>query len=86
MLTPYAEEITGDHQCGFQCNMSTTGHIFCIHQILEKKREYNDAVHYLFVDFKKVYDSVREKVFNNTFTEFGIPMKLVRQIKSHTFI
>ena len=25
-LTPYAEEIIGDHQCGFQCNSSTTDH------------------------------------------------------------
>ena len=38
-LIPYAEEVTGDHQCGFQCNRSTTDHIFCIRQILEKKRE-----------------------------------------------
>ena len=36
-LTPYADEIIGDHQCEFQCNRSTTDHIFCIHQILEKK-------------------------------------------------
>jgi len=36
-LTPYAEEITGDHQCVLQCNRSTTDHIFCIHHILEKK-------------------------------------------------
>ena len=43
-LTPYAEEITGDHQCGFQCNRSLTDHIFCIHQILEKKWEHTDAV------------------------------------------
>ena len=35
-LTPYAEEITGDHQCGFRCNRSTTDHIFCIRQMLEK--------------------------------------------------
>ena len=27
-LTPYAEEINGDHQCGFRRNRSTTGHIF----------------------------------------------------------
>jgi len=38
-LTPYAEEITGDQQRGFQCNRSTTDHIFCSHQILEKKSE-----------------------------------------------
>jgi hypothetical protein len=38
-LTPYAGEIIGDHQCGFRRNSSTTDHIFCIHQILEKKWE-----------------------------------------------
>jgi hypothetical protein len=34
MLTPYAEEIIGDHRCGFRCNRSTTDHIFSIRQIL----------------------------------------------------
>jgi hypothetical protein len=33
----YTEEIIGDHQCGFRRNRSTTDHIFCIRQILEKK-------------------------------------------------
>jgi hypothetical protein len=36
-LVPYIDEIIGDHQCGFRRNRSTTGQIFCIHQILEKK-------------------------------------------------
>jgi hypothetical protein len=40
-LTPYSEEIIGDHQCGFRRNRSTIDHIFGIRQILEKKREYN---------------------------------------------
>jgi hypothetical protein len=61
-ITPYAEEIIGDHQCGFQRNRSTTDHIMCICQILEKKWDYNEAVHQLFVDFKKAYDSVRRDV------------------------
>jgi len=61
-LTPYAEEIIGDHQRGFLCNRSTTDHIFCIHQILEKKWQYNEAVHQLFTEFKKAYDSVRKEV------------------------
>jgi hypothetical protein len=38
-LTPYAEEIIGDHQCGFRRKRSTTDHIFCFRQILEKKLE-----------------------------------------------
>jgi len=36
-LTPYAEEIIGYHQCGFQNNRLTIDNIFSIHQILEKK-------------------------------------------------
>jgi len=43
-LTPYAEEIIGDRQCGFQYNRSTTNYIFCIHQILEKKWKYNSRL------------------------------------------
>jgi len=52
-LTPYAKEINGDHQCGFRRNRSTIDHIFCIRQILEKKWEYNEEVHQIFIDFKK---------------------------------
>ena len=40
-LIPYAAEIIGEHQCGFRRNRSTTDHVFCIRQILEKKWEYN---------------------------------------------
>jgi len=31
-LIPYAEEVIGDHQCGFRRNRSTADHIFCIRQ------------------------------------------------------
>jgi len=51
-LTPYAEEIIGDYQCGFQRNRSNADHILCIGQIFEKKWEYNETVHHLFIDFK----------------------------------
>jgi hypothetical protein len=74
-LNPYADEI-GDHKCGFRRNRSTTDHIFCTRQILEKKWEYSEAVHQL-----KAYDSVRREVLYNILIEFGIPMKLVRLIK-----
>jgi sorting nexin-29 len=32
-LIPYAEEIMGDHQCGFRRNRSTADYIFCIRQM-----------------------------------------------------
>ena len=39
-------------------------------------------MHQLFIDFKKVYDSVRKEVlYNIIIIEFGTPMKVVRLIK-----
>jgi hypothetical protein len=61
-LNPYIYEVTGDHQCEFQRNRSTTDQVFCILQILEKKWEYNETVHQLFIDLKKAYDLVRRGV------------------------
>jgi hypothetical protein len=80
-LILYAYEIIGDNQCGFRRNRSTTDQIFYIRQLLEKKREYNGTVHQLFIDFKKVYDSVRRDALYSILIEFGITRKLVGQIK-----
>jgi hypothetical protein len=82
-LTPYVDEIIGDHQCGFRRNQSTIDQIFCIHQILEKKWENNGTVHQLFIDFKKTCDSVSREVLYKILIEFGIPRKLVRLIKMY---
>jgi len=75
------KEIIGDHQFDFRRNRSTIDHIFCIPQILEKKWEYNEEVHQLFIDFKKAYDSFRREVLYKILIEFGIPRKLVSLIK-----
>ena len=40
---------------------------------LEKKWEYNEAVHQLFIDFKAAHNSVRREVLYNILIEFGIP-------------
>ena len=61
MLTPYAEEIIGDHQCGFRRNRSTD-HLFCIRQILEKKWEYNELL-------------IKPSVFHN-FLSFFVPFPI----------
>jgi hypothetical protein len=79
-LTPYVDEIIGDHQCGFRRHRSTTNQIFCIREILEKKWEYNGTVHRLLIDFSNAYDSVRREVLYDIHIEFSIPRKLVRLI------
>jgi hypothetical protein len=80
-LTAYANDVTGDHQCGFRRNRSTTDQILYIRQMLEKKWKYNGTVHQLFIDFKKDYDSVKTKDLCNILFEFGVPKKVVRLIK-----
>jgi hypothetical protein len=82
MLTPYAEENTGDHHCEIWHNRSATEHIFCLYQILETKWEFNEVVHQLFIDFKKAYDSDRSEVLYNILIEFGMTLKLVKANKS----
>jgi sorting nexin-29 len=80
-LTPYADEIIGDHQCRFWHKRSMTDQIFYIWQILEKKWEYNGTVYQLFIDFKKAYNAVSREVLYNILIEFGIPRKLAGLIK-----
>jgi hypothetical protein len=58
-LSPYIDEIIGDHQCGFRCNKSTTDQIFCIRQITT--RQY---ISYSQIS-RKPYDSVRREVSTN---------------------
>jgi hypothetical protein len=60
---------------------STTDFIFCIHKIFENKWEYNEAVHHLFIDFKKAYNLVMREALYNILVEFGILLKLVRLIR-----
>ena len=79
-LTPYGEEITGDHQCGFWRNRSTTDHIFCIWKIRKKTRQSNEARNQIFTNFKKAYDSVRWEVLYYILKQFRILIKLVRLI------
>jgi hypothetical protein len=40
-------------------------------------------VNQLFIDFKKAYNSFRREILYNILIEFGIPIKLVRQIKMY---
>jgi len=47
-----------------------------------RKKKYNEPVHHLFIDFQRAYDSVRREVLYNILIELGIPMKLVKLIKT----
>jgi len=66
-------------------DFDATGQLLIIYsafiKYLKEKQEYNEAVHQLFIDFKKSYDSFKREFLYNILVEFGIPMKRVRLIK-----
>ena len=76
-----AEEVTGDHHCGFRRIRSTTDIIFCIRQIPAKEWEHNETVPRLLTGFKKAYGSDRREILYNILIKYGIPMKMVRVMK-----
>jgi len=60
-------------------DFDTTGQLLIIYSAFIKylkKWEYKEAVHLLFIDIKKTYDSVRSGFLYNILNEFGIPMKM----------
>jgi hypothetical protein len=77
-LTTYVDRIIGVHLFGFLHNHLTADHIFCIHQILKKKWQYEGTLHQLFIFLKKAYYLVKKEILCNILIEFGMPFKLVR--------
>jgi len=80
-ISPFAENITGNYQCGFWKNRSTTNQIFMLRQILEKTEEFGIGTHHLFIDFKSAYDTIKRDLLYNAMSEFNIPNKLIRLMR-----
>jgi hypothetical protein len=51
-------QIETEEQAGFRAGRSTTDHILCLKQMIEKKMAIDQLLHLLFVDLEKAYDSV----------------------------
>ena len=52
-----------DQQCGFRRKSSSIDHIFYIRQIIEKKREYNEPVYQIFIDFKLLTIQLEGRIY-----------------------
>jgi hypothetical protein len=77
---PCVDKIIVDHQYEFWHSRSTIHHgsAFIKRVYMTKKWEYKRAVHRLFTDFKKVYDSITRDILYNIFNECDILINLVR--------
>ncbi len=76
-LQPHAETNIGEYQGGFRNDRSTTDQLFSIRQAMEKCREFNVALHHLFVDFETAYDKMFRRKIWSTMAEFNFPKKLI---------
>jgi sorting nexin-29 len=54
---------------------------FCCKEILEKFYGHDIDLHLLFIDFRKAFDSIKQKKPLETLVSFGIPRKIERLVK-----
>ncbi|XP_076034566.1 uncharacterized protein LOC143021160 [Oratosquilla oratoria] len=57
-------------------------HIFTLRQVLEKRWEYAQDFHTVFVDFKQTYDCIHRESLLKVIAILGIPSKLIRLIQT----
>ena len=77
-ISPFAENVIGNYQCGFWNNRSTVNQIFTPRQILEKTKEFGIEAHHLFINFKSAYDTFKREQLYSAIGEYNIPNKLIR--------
>ena len=80
-LTILAENVLTESQCGFRSKRSTIDMIFSIRQIQEKSIEQNQELYVIFVDFRKVFDTVNRPMLWKALELFGCPASLIEIIK-----
>ena len=74
-LVPFAEEVTGEYQGGYQRGRSTFDQTFTMRKILEKCQEQNIDVHHMFIYFQVAYDTVCRKKILSEMHKIGFPQK-----------
>ena len=78
-IKPYVENITSDYLNGFRDGRSVIDSLLVLKIMNEKIWEYNQSVHYLFIDFQKAYDSVHRGRLWKHMEEFKIPKKKINK-------
>ena len=76
-IKPYIVKITGYCQNGSADGRSVIDNIFAFKFINKKTSEYQQNVHYLFIDFQKACDSIHGDTLWKRMEEFKIPNKSI---------
>lgn len=78
--TEYSD-MEAEEQAGFRAGRSTTDHLFCLTQIIEKKVAVGQELHILYVDLKKAYDSIPQKLLWKALHETNINANLISAVR-----
>jgi len=81
-LSPRAETVIGEYQCGFRRDRSTTDQLFNLRLILQRGREFQTQTYHLFIDFKQAYDRTKRNELYVAMKELGFETKLIRLVKA----
>ena len=80
-LTPLAEEVLHESQCGFRPSRGTIDMIFALRQIQEKCREQRVPLYLTLIDLTKAFDSIHRDTLWQILAKYGCPGKLVKMIR-----
>ena len=70
----------GEYQSGFRPAGGTTDQLFLLREIQGESCEFEKETFALFIDFKRVYDSVNKKEMYKSLGELGINEKLITMV------
>ena len=75
-------KILREKQAGFRPKRGTLEQIFVLRNIIEQTYEWNDNIYMIFVDFRKVLDSIHRETLWKRVEAYGISAKLLNMIKA----
>ena len=81
-LRPIAEGLDHEPQCGFRTKRGGTDGVFTVKIAMKKRREHGLESWILFIDLVKAFDRVPREMLWLVLEKFGVPMKLIRLLKS----
>ena len=81
-LQPQAEEDIAEDQAGFRAGRSTTEQIFNLRILCEKYLQHQQNLYYVFIDFKKAFDSVWHEALRATMRKYNINVSIIRAIEN----
>ena len=80
-LTPLAESILPETQCGFRPARGTSDMIFTARQLQEKCREQRQPLYMGFIDLTKAFDSVNRDLLWKILSRYGCPQKFINILR-----